>query len=106
MKSMGYGSLVAGGLALAIGLYGNVETAPNYDAVRARNMDGNAVSTFERAWEQELIETMFNQSIATWALGLLALVVGIIAVRKGAKVGAVGIIAGLVGAVLGAMLIR
>jgi hypothetical protein len=108
MKGIAIVALLFGLAAAGASGYGMVETKPNLDATQARVDEGSSEGTLAQLEQDSLRDykqTLGRLVVGAWGAGLLALILGIVAMRKGAKgLGAVAVIIGLAGAILGAVI--
>ncbi len=84
--------------ATGVGIFHHVETAPNVAAFQDMASESASPLDFQLAASYQ--DAAFTQVYAMWGLGALALVVGIMAVRKKDKRGFIGIGLGVIGLAL------
>jgi hypothetical protein len=105
MKGIAIVALICGLAAAAASGYGMVETKPNLDATEARMNSDEGSDNLERELLRDYKQTLGRLVVGAWAAGLLAVILGAIAIKKGAKgLGAVAVILGLAGAILGGVI--
>src|SRR5262245_61350805 len=102
MKALAIVALVFGLASVGSSIYAVVETAPNYKSNKKRAEESSGqtgkLASLDQLVYEDYKKALGREVVGAWVAGLVALVTGGLALKKGAKVpGAIGIVLALAG---------